>query len=124
MDTVVNQFDLKALFAALRPKAKLVPVEGFGNLLIRGITQKRNEEVQKQSKEKDIPAWKLVLVESIFTEDGRQRVFSEQDLVELGECGEGAVQALLDTVLILNNWKKDPDAKNSQTTQKDDSNSV
>lgn len=123
MNTVV-QFDVKALFAALKPKSKVVPIDGFGDLLIRGVSQKRNEELQQQAKEKNIPSWKLVLVESIFTPDGSQRVFSESDIAALGECGEAAIQMLLDPVLILNNWKKDPDAKNSQTTQKDGSSSV
>ncbi|MBC3931977.1 hypothetical protein [Undibacterium curvum] len=139
MDTVTNQvdvvveqieamqvklFDMAALFGALKAKSKLVHIEGFGNLLVRGVSQQRNEELQERAKKKNIPSWKLVLVESIFTPDGSQRVFSESDIAALGECGEAAIQMLLDPVLILNNWKKDPDAKNSQTTQKDDSSSA
>lgn len=114
---VVKTIDIKALFAALKPAEKLVDIPGVGQVLVRGITQKRNEEIQEIAKKAKVASWKYVLVESVFQPDGSGRVFKDADIESLGDLGEAGIKTLLDPVLILNGWKKDESEKNSQATQ-------
>lgn len=107
-------FDKAALFAALKPKTKAVQIEGFGQLTAKqlsvGEVNVVREKLKNGDKKEDAFGLHLVMM-SMVDQDG-QRVFEEEDLAQLQEASNAAVDALIAAALELNGFKKAAEAGN------------
>lgn len=113
-----------ALLAALKADAKVITVEGFGELRIHALTPGQSEEVQKGMKDDQSKFWFYLIIACVHDLSGN-RIFDESDFDVLqNTAGNKQIEILASEAMIINGYKKAPDEKNLQTTTQDGSSSV
>jgi hypothetical protein len=109
---MTKKFDKAALFAALKPKAAEVTVDGVGAVRIAQLSVAEVEAIRKLT-EKDEAKKDLGLrfvIKAVVDEDG-QPLFADSDLEDLRATSNTAMEALATEVLKHNGLLKD-EAKN------------
>jgi hypothetical protein len=110
---MAKAFDKKALFAALKPKTELVPVDGFGDLSVKQLTISEVEALRATVKEGDKSnKFALSMVLASVVDDSGALVFDESDRAQLESSSNAPIDRLVAKALEVNGFKKAPDAKN------------
>jgi hypothetical protein len=106
-------FDKTALFAALKPKTKVVLIDGVGSLTAKelSVAQVNGIRTKLKAANGSDDAFGLNMVVLSFVDDEGALIFSESDLAGLSESSNAAVEKLVFAALELNGFKKADDAK-------------
>lgn len=116
-------FDKAALFAALKPKFKIINIDGFGDIRIKEITAGESANANKRAKESGEEFWTHLLV-TCATDLQGNKIFTEEDIPAILESGNAGVDAMVGAALVVNGFKKDTAEKNLPTTTADASSSA
>lgn len=106
-------FDKSAFFAAIKPKAEQLTVDGFGAVNIAQLSVSVVDALRatlKAADQSDKFGLRLVVL-SVVDDDGSQ-VFSDDDLPSLEASSNQAIELLVEKALEVNGFRKAADAKN------------
>lgn len=115
-------FDKKAFIASIQPKTKTVQVDGFGPVLLKQLTLQESDALRVGlSKDDKSSEFGLRLVVASVVDENGERVFADSEIDTLRSTSEAGITKLMDEVMVLNNYRKAPAEKNSETAPSDDS---
>lgn len=106
-------FDAAALFAAIKPKLKKCPVDGFGDVFIKALSEEDAGPLRAEFRGggDDGKFRSDLLLLSVVDEQGN-RVLTESDIPALKASSVKVIDGLVDAAMIVSGFKQDPGAKN------------
>ncbi|MFZ3002078.1 MAG: hypothetical protein WA071_17315 [Undibacterium umbellatum] len=114
----IRVFDKAALFAALKPKFKVVNIEGFGDIRISEIAAGIAKQARERAEESKNDFWVHLLIFCATDLDGK-KIFNEDDIPTILDSGNAGIDSLVAAALQVNGYTKAPEEKNLPATTTD-----
>lgn len=114
----IRVFDKAALFAALKPKFKVVNIEGFGDIRISEISAGKAKEARECAEKSKNDFWVHLLI-FCATDFFGKNIFNEDDIPTILESGNAGIDALVAAALQVNGYTKAAEEKNLPATTTD-----
>ncbi|MBC3811331.1 hypothetical protein [Undibacterium aquatile] len=106
-------FDKKALFNAILPKTKLVPVDGFGDVIVKQLDTEETDSIRAILKEHgDNAQFRFEMLVLSVVDDKGKAIFNTKDIPALKKSANAPIDSLITEVLKLNGFYKEATVKN------------
>jgi hypothetical protein len=101
------------LLAALQPKIESIEIEGIGAIKLRQLTVAESDALRASlDKEDKSSEFGLRMLGTSLVDDEGNRMFGDDEIADLRNSSGTHVDKLIESVLVLNGFKKAAEAKN------------